>query len=461
MRKLLIGFLALSLVAVFAMPAAATDIDVSGTYYIRGWYDDNSALNSDATANALYQQRLRVKSVFKVVEGLKLTVRLDALEQTWGSVAPASNTHTNDIANGNVKVEMTRLDFVTKVGLISAGYWDTNSWGLTFGNNTWKVGRIQWTVPIGNFYVIAGLEKDYEGDSKDGRTSNYAYPFPAPPFPPNMVQGGEYSDTDNDAYILAAIYKGEQVEAGLLWKHVRNAAYRPACSYPIGYPYNSPAYGFSLTQEVDAISPYFKATFDPVYVEGQLYWADGTVSYEDAYSSVPDTNVEGLSWYLMGKSSFGIGHIGALVAYSQGDDPNTTDMEGTAVNGGWDWNPCLILWNDDFNYKANGYLGHVNGAYTDGQMSNAFIYQIFAGADIDKLSLKTSISYAKADEVVPGVDDEYGTEFDVTANYKFYDNLDYMVGFGYFVAGDYYKGGVAANEISNTYLLVHKLTLSF
>lgn len=458
MKKLLIGFLALSLVAVFAMPVAATDFDISGTYYIRGWYDDNSQLESDSTANALYQQRLRVKSIFKVVEGLKLTVRLDALEQTWGSVAPETQDpadvdgvhhgYTNDIENGNVKVEMTRLDFVTKVGLISAGYWDTNTWGLTFGNNSWKVGRIQWTVPVGDsFYVVAGLEKDYEGDARNARESD----------------DNAYSDRDNDAYILAGIYKGEQVEAGLLWKYVRNASFRPGGFGP---------YSFPATGVIDVLTPYFKANFDPFYVEGQLYWADGTVSLEDwACSWSDDVDLEGLTWYLMGKYSFGPAYIGGLAAYAQGDDPNSTEREGFAVNGGWDWNPCLILWNDDFNYKAGGALGHEHFAMTDGQMRNAFIYQIFGGWDpIEDLSLKASYSIATVDQdqiydgenPVFSVDDNYGSEFDLTANYKIYDNIDYMVGFGYFWAGDFYKGNVNdPSEISNTYLLVHKLTLSF
>jgi len=473
MKKLLIGFLALSLVVVFAIPATATDIDVSGTYYIRGWYDDNSQLLNESTASALYEQRLRVQSVFKVVEGLKLTVQLDAMEQVWGTNTPrtqpegcsnwaTTNGFRDDTYEGNVSIEMTRLDFVTKFGLISAGYWDTNVWGCEFGDNSFKVGRIQWTVPIGEkFYVIAGLEKDYEGDSR-GWGGFCSQP----------------SDADTDAYILAGIYRGEQVEAGLLWKGVRAAAYREGgFTVPDGYGgYTS----VPITAAFNVLSPYFKATFDPFYFEGQLYWADGSISFEDYASSFPDVDLEGLSWYLMGKYSFGSAYIGGIVAYSQGDDPNTSSVEGYAVNGGWDWNPCLILWNDDFNYKANGVLGHNHYSRTDGQMRNAQLYQIFAGWNpMEDLALKASYTVAFADQDMIGwppgygamqVDDDYGSELDITANYKIYANLDYMVGFGYFWAGDFYKGNEVLRsvyesqydpEVSNTYLLVHKLTLSF
>lgn len=468
MKKLLIGFLALSLVAVFAIPAAATDIDVSGTYYIRGWYDDNSALYEGNTSNALYEQRLRMQSVFKVVEGLKLTVQLDAMEQVWGTNTPESQDSADswgihygmddDAYDGNVEIELTRLDFVTKLGLISAGYWDTNVWGCEFGNNSFKVGRVQWTVPIGeHFYVITGLEKDYEGDAKRGPGDD------------------RYSDRDNDAYILAGIYRGEKVEAGLLWKYIRVAAMRDY-GYYIGPPY----YWASITGELNVLSPYFKATFDPFYVEGQLYWADGTISFEDLFAGQPDVDAEGLSWYLMGKYSFGPAYIGGIVAYSQGDDPNTSSVEGYAVNGGWDWNPCLILWNDDFNYKAYGTLGHNAYNITDGQMRNAQLYQIFAGWNpTEDLALRASYTVAFADQDMIGypgygvmqVDDDYGSELDITANYKIYSNLDYMIGFAYFWAGDFYKGDTALGpiydpedydpEVSNTYLLVHKLTLSF
>jgi len=56
-------------------------------------------------------------------------------------------------------------------------------------------------------------------------------------------------------------------------------------------------------------------------------------------------------------------------------------------------------------------------------------------------------------------------EFDLTASYKIYDNLQYMVGFGYFWTGDYYKGYTAVGgqepALANDYLLMHKLTLTF
>jgi hypothetical protein len=54
-----------------------------------------------------------------------------------------------------------------------------------------------------------------------------------------------------------------------------------------------------------------------------------------------------------------------------------------------------------------------------------------------------------------------GLEFDVTAKYKIYDNLTYMVGAGYLWTGDYFKGTNSANAVGNDYLLMNRLSLSF
>ena len=103
-------------------------------------------------------------------------------------------------------------------------------------------------------------------------------------------------------------------------------------------------------------------------------------------------------------------------------------------------------------------------------MDNGFIYQVFAGAAFDKLSLKATLSIAEAHEDTYGTSanleadkyaKDYGTEFDVTASYKIYDNLTYTVGAGYLWAGDYYKGSVSTNKVGDTYLLMNKLQVTF
>ena len=63
--------------------------------------------------------------------------------------------------------------------------------------------------------------------------------------------------------------------------------------------------------------------------------------------------------------------------------------------------------------------------------------------------MEAALTYATVDKtalakvsgvVVDAVSNKLGTEFDVTATYKIYDNLSYMVGAGYLWTGDYFKG---------------------
>ena len=440
MKKVLVILFALGLVFAFSAPAMATDIEVSGSYYARGWYDANSSLNEQATSNALYQQRLRIYATFKVAPGLKLMTKMDALELAWGANVPAGQNgagplgttvgYTNEQSAWSV--ETSKLQFATKVGLFQVGIWDTNTWGCDFGNNSWSTGSIQWIAPVGKLLLIAKLEKNVERDTK-------------------AINGDAYSDLDSDNWLVAAVYRNAGLEAGLLFKYIRSAVSRDLIPGVDGYLVT-----FGL------VTPYFKLKSGNLYAEGQFYYGEGELEGETGVF-VGDTDLEGLSAYLMGKVKLDAFTVGALAAYAQGDDPDSDTLEGFALNGGWDWNPCLILWNDDFNYKADGYLGHVNGAATDGMMRNAYIYQVFMEmAPSDKVAVKASFSYAKADEKPVGFeDDKYGTEFDISASYKIYDNLDYMVGFGYLWAGDYYKGTNSKNVIDDTYLLVNKLTLSF
>ena len=80
-----------------------------------------------------------------------------------------------------------------------------------------------------------------------------------------------------------------------------------------------------------------------------------------------------------------------------------------------------------------------------------------------KLDLYAAYSFLKVNEKPSAayVDDNYGKEFDITATYKIFDNLEYQAAFGYLWVGDYFKGTSATNTVGNDWLLMHKLTLTF
>ncbi|HQP25614.1 MAG TPA: hypothetical protein PLP16_10635 [Smithellaceae bacterium] len=98
-------------------------------------------------------------------------------------------------------------------------------------------------------------------------------------------------------------------------------------------------------------------------------------------------------------------------------------------------------------------------------MSNAYFSQLRAGVrPIDKLDIMASASYAVADKTPQAVWDsrDYGYEIDLTATYKITNNLSYMLGAGYWMVGDYYKGsGAAGQDVDDNFMVINKLTLTF
>jgi len=453
MKKALVILFALGLVFAFTAPVMATDVSFDGSYRVRGWYDSNSALAKESTSSAYYDQRFRLQGVFQVAEGLSVTVRGDVLDGTWGTTAmrgptgTVSTTGTADLVTGavtstgtstiptnNVQFDYAYMTFMTGIGQFKAGYMADGLWGTGFGDLWATRGTVSFMTKLGeNLGLLVKTCKVVEGD-----------------------KGNTNSDLDDDTYVAALIYGGEGINAGLLYKRFRYANMASGATAvalsgnPLGYD--------DIT--LNAVVPYVKATFGDFYVESELTWADGKAK---AFSGGTDLDLEGLSFYLMGKYNIGAAYVGGFFAYVQGDDPKTAANKKSEnalglVNSGGDWDPMLILFND----TCPTSLGTAAIAQTGTSMTNGYLYQAFAGTAIDKLSLKASLSYAKADEKPTSyVDDEYGTEFDVTAAYKIYDNLTYSAGFGYLWAGDYYKGTGATNKIDDTYLLMNKLQVNF
>jgi hypothetical protein len=148
--------------------------------------------------------------------------------------------------------------------------------------------------------------------------------------------------------------------------------------------------------------------------------------------------------------------------YMQGDDPRSTgEREGNlaaTLSMGQISSPCLILYNDETSTWMGALPGGVNNF-----IDNIWLYGLYVGVKpIPKLDVQLGVYYAYADEKPAGYyDREYGTEVDLIAKYKIYDNLEYMLGFGFLFSGDYFKGTNRTGDPNSDYMITHKLTLSF
>jgi len=424
-------------------------------------FGDMSSAQKAGNSTAFYYQRLRLQTDFIVSPGLKLVTRFDAMDRIWGGMRSAvTDTVTNSAGtraeNENIAFDWAYIYYTSPIGLFEVGYMADNGWGTNFGNNAINgapIGAISYTVPIGPFYINA----------KVGKNADYSR---------SAVNPGELTtDSDDDSYSIGVIYvPNKDIQVGFLGAYKRIAGTRIAygdAAYL--YPFEANAYAYSA-------NPYFKVKVGPVALEGELNYVFGQVNYESTYYPEIGPYVAGqkgdvsnLTVYLNALADFGMFYGGATFAYVSGDDATTGKYEGSFIDGGVDFQPCLIMFNAERNYRVGGLNGYggitdIGRYYTSNSnvLSNAWFLQGKAGVrPIAPLDIMASVSWAAADQKNGAVSADYGWEVDVTGTYKLTNNLSYMLGAAYLFTGDYYKGSSAANAIQNDYMLINKLTLTF
>jgi hypothetical protein len=452
MKKLLVILLSLGLIMVFSMTAWAVDVKFGGSYYVVGVYENNLSLGENGYSSAYFFTRTRLQPVFLIAEGLTLTIRADMLEKQWGNTNWKGGTDDQTATRGNstnvpkrgiqesLEVERAYVNFMTGLGQFQIGYQNVDDWGTKFGDYSYTRPRINYSTKLGPLTLNAIYEKLFENDTA-GTTPNHDV------------------DLDNDTYALSGIYKGKGLEAGLLFKY---------------YAYNSNRTATAPhKRQYSQVSPYVMATFGPIYLEGEAtYWFGKYAQYE--LPGTEDVKINAQSLYLKGQYNIGPAYAGALFAYSSGNDLSDPTKYTTAPTGGGavGWNPALILMNDWLNTWGGGGSSASNPAVVSNKKQNMLIYNAFVGINpTPRLNLEAILTYAMVDKkalsrsaagvVTQAVSDKLGTEFDVKATYKIYDNLTYMVGAGYLWTGDYFKGADAAAKIGNDYILLNQLTLNF
>jgi hypothetical protein len=448
MRKFCLILLSIGLIMAFSMPAAAADVKFNGSYVAQGTYENNRKL-ADPTYGSVSSiwQRARIGTEFKVAEGLTFTTRFDAMEKVWG--AAAGYAATPDTTAENIKFENAFVTFAVPIGTFQAGYMNRGAWGTVYGNNseTDNGARARYIFVTGPVTLRAVWDK-VEG-SKGAVATQYG-------------TAGYASEHDSEKFALEGWYKWSAGEAGLQLQYVLDTS--NADSQATGYK-----------AKYYAINPYAKAKFGPVYVEEEFGFATGKYREyitENATTRM-DQDISAWRGYIMANADLKPAYVGAVVFYASGDK-KTTDANGTGskyeggVKTGNDFNPCLIL----MNYDMGRWYGNLGTGYAlasgGNNIDNVFGGQLFAGVKpIPKLDVKASVTTAKLNEdplytaTTSIVSKKLGYEADLTAAYKIYDNLEYMIGFGYLWAGDAFKGTNSANKVENDYLVTHKLTLTF
>jgi hypothetical protein len=502
MKRFWLVLLSLGLVMAFSVSAFAVDVKVAADYYVGGLYlnkitvDDGFQNGSGKTSSknpstAFFYQDLRVGADFIVSPSLKLVTQFDAMERIWGgqrsgvSVPDANGPGTRAEAE-NIALRQIHVDYVSPVGLFKVGYMEDYVFGTVFANRGSgpTTGQIQYYIQKGPFTGFIGYAKEADG--------SYDY-----------NQSTTSTDKDFDSYRIAGIYNFKGGEAGALFMWERNSMLKASGAYSpnIYIPYEI-YQGWMTTgaylSNIYVIDPYVKVKLGPVdlqaellYYFGDMYkWEDNSrgMQWYGAYSS--NVGVDALSIFIDATASFSPIYVGGSFAYLSGDDlyPANSKIRGGFNTAGLDWNPCLILFNQDLNYWGGAMRGHSNTTFNT-EMSNAWFGQLRVGVKpTPQLDAMLAVSYAQADKkpyavyaYSPGsgpngwigsswidgymTNGTYGTEIDITGTYKITNNLTYMLGFGYLFTGDYFKGIETGygngSKICDDFIVLNKLTLSF
>jgi hypothetical protein len=352
------------------------------------------------------------------------------------------------------------IDYTSPIGKFQVGYQEDYVWGTDFGDrgNGTPAGQIAFITQAGPVTVLLDYAKEQDNSySAVSSTSWYG---------PNRAMA-YITDADADSYRIGGIYSFKGGEAGGLFLWNRQAENRIA------------GLGGYLTN-VYLLDPYVKAKVGPVALQAELLYFFGDAAKFDN-SATTNVSINSLSAFVDATANFGMFYAGGSVAYVQGQNPNDvgSKVEGgqAPFSGGLDWDPCLIMFNTQtMGYWVGNILGH-GDTVVDSEMMNAWFGQLRAGVKpTPQWDIMASVSYAQADQngfetnnigqvtaVNPGK--TYGTEIDVTGTYKITNNLSYMLGGGYFFAGDYFKGAnsgfAGGSKVTDDFILINKLTLSF
>jgi hypothetical protein len=447
MKKLFMGLLVFSLIIAIGSPALAVDVKVTGKAEVLGYWENNRAMaDSGEVATRFYSTFVRIEPVFKVSDSLSVVTRFDGLERVAGLTAIGNETTCgrNTANEQNIAVRRGFISAKIMGGTFDVGYMGGGQTGTQFLDYDADVFRVKFVYVNGPLIIQAYTEKAKESSL--------------------TLNNGPASDADKDKYTLTPIYKWNGGEFGtqLQW-----------------YRYNdteivTTANPKSYKGDYYLVSTWFKTQIGNTYVEGEIQYYFGKArEYSDGVT--PDRDYKSFNWYIMAKQNMGPGYIGAQVARVQGQDSSTdvTAPPAPASECNIIYQPTLVLWNDWANRWTNlgfgkgyaiipGALGAGTNVPAAGVVNNVKLYQIMGGYKVlPNLSLDAAFTMAWADEQGACVSDKYGNEFDIKATYKIFDNLNYVLGFGYLWAGDYFKGTDTTAVVGNDWLLLHKLTLNF
>ena len=426
MKKFAIIAVAICAAFIMATPAMAIDADFSGEYSVRGFYNSHYDLR-DKASDAYMNMALELHTVFKVTDNLSLTTKIMGLEdKKWGDTdnINAVPDPINDYKHGSgndLDLDHVYMTIKTDFGKFDIGRMLGGPFGNDFVDFEYEADRIKYNMVIDDFTVTAIFQKITEDDS---RSNNVA-------------------DQDTDDYFLCGDYTAENIAAGL------------------AYIFRNDKSDHDATKRFHVLNPYFNTKFGGFALLGELFYQFGDTDYDLA--SQHDEDKDSIAYNLEG--SFNLDMASFMIGYAFfSGDANQTDQDDNEFDYGVgdNWRRLFILTSDEDPVLCEHLGGVGNFSWTGGNTEHGakILYGGATFMPMENLELGLVLGFADADEVESGWEDDYGSEYDLTLNWKIYDNLTYRAIAAYLDAGDLWKFG-GTESVKDTYALFHELKLTF
>lgn len=428
MKKLMMIGLAAAVMFAMAGQAKATALETSGEIRARAWWVDNYVANGRDTE--WFDQRLRLNMVWPVAEGVKVIVRADILEGFWGENAEAVSTNVQQNTDGTFSTTTTVSGTPTKppiafdhVNMVFT--WPSTPLTFTVGRQdvSWGTGFFARSDNRDRFKVVAKFAPEL--------SVIFAYDKSKELF---SAEGSLPNFDDARGFTLGAVGTAAGWSYGLLGAYVLDQT--------------------TPTTGVGEITRYFisgyamgKAGMVDLKVEATY------VTGDNQRNGAPKVDVTGLGAYLSASMAMGpMMSLGLEGAYAAGDDPSTKTKNEGGFRADYQspfWS--VILYN---NMDYPGYLGSGSGNAVTNNLSTDFSVTNAAAGKLT-FTLKPTKTftfvlagvYAQAlEDVTVGTGaaaktfkaDPLGIEIDAVIIYNITENVYFLGGAGYLVAGDFF-----------------------
>ena len=415
MKKLMTIGLAAAMMFAMAGQASATALETSGEIRARGWYVNNYIASGRGTD--WFDQRLRLNLVWPVAENVKVNVRADILEGFWGENSETT-VNSFDPATGKVIPTTTGTPAKPQIAFDHVNMqflWPGTPLTFTVGRQdvSWGTGMYAKSDNRDRFKVVAKFAPEL--------SVIFAYDKSKEMF------GAEGTNNLEDARAWTLAAAG----AAAGWNYGVLTLYSIDETNPVGA---KTRIGLDATASGKA---------GPVDLKVEVAYVTG----KDELGVAGDVDVSGIGAYVSAAMPAGPVTVTLEGAYAGGNDPTTKKNEGgfrfDYQSSFW----SIILYN---NLDYPGYLGSESGNAVTSDYANDFgvTNAMAAKASVAWVPMKgfTLIGAAVYSQAIEDVRvgttlikaDPLGIEFDVVAVYNITDNVYFLGGFGYLVAGDFF-----------------------